>query len=92
MLAGGVPELAAYIQRAMGYALFGAWREKAFWFGYGPPDGGKSTFLGTIGDVLGDYHLSADATTWMVHRNGGGNRGERDEAARDPTSNHGRNE
>jgi P4 family phage/plasmid primase-like protien len=66
-------ELRDYVHRAMGYALFGAWREKRFWFGYGPPDGGKSTFLGTIGDVLGDYAVSADASTWML-QNGGGTR------------------
>jgi putative DNA primase/helicase len=75
-LTGGDAELGAYIQRAMGYALFGAWREKAFWFGYGPPDGGKSTFLGVVGDVLGDYHVSAAASTWMFQHNAGGNRGD----------------
>lgn len=75
-LTGGDDELAAYIQRTMGYAVFGAWREKSFWFGYGPPDGAKSTFLGVIGDVLGDYHVSAAASTWMMQRNAGGNRGD----------------
>jgi putative DNA primase/helicase len=69
-------ELSAYIQRALGYALFGAWREKAFWFGFGPPDGGKSTLLGIIGDILGDYHTSAAASTWMHQYNTGGNRGD----------------
>lgn len=73
---GGDAELAAYIQRSLGYALFGAWREKAFWFGYGPPDGAKSTLLGVIGDVLGDYHVAAAASTWMVQNNVGGNRGD----------------
>lgn len=73
---GGDAELAAYIQRSLGYALFGAWREKAFWFGYGPPDGAKSTLLGAIGDVLGDYHVAAAASTWMVQNNVGGNRGD----------------
>lgn len=74
----GNAELAAYIQRALGYALFGAWREKAFWFAYGKPDGGKSTVLGVVGDVLGDYHVSASASTWMKQFNGGGgaNRGD----------------
>jgi putative DNA primase/helicase len=69
-------ELRAYVQRAMGYALFGAWREKAFWFGYGPPDGGKSTFLGVVADVLGDYAVNADASTWMLQTANGGNRGD----------------
>ncbi|MEI9940051.1 MAG: phage/plasmid primase, P4 family [Pseudomonadota bacterium] len=73
---GNDAELAAYIQRSLGYALFGAWREKAFWFGYGPPDGAKSTLLGVTGDVLGDYHVAAAASTWMVQNNVGGNRGD----------------
>jgi putative DNA primase/helicase len=73
---GDDAELAAYIQRSLGYALFGAWGEKAFWFGYGPPDGAKSTLLGVIGDVLGDYHVAAAASTWMVQNNIGGNRGD----------------
>ncbi|MEI9950639.1 MAG: phage/plasmid primase, P4 family [Pseudomonadota bacterium] len=73
---GGDTELAAYIQRSLGYALYGAWAEKAFWFGYGPPDGAKSTLLGAIGDVLGDYHVAAAASTWMVQNNVGGNRGD----------------
>lgn len=75
-LTGGDAELAAYIQRAIGYALFGAWREKMFWFGYGPPDGAKSTLLGVLSDVLGDYAVSADASTWMLQHNVGGNRGD----------------
>lgn len=74
-LFGDDAELRDYVQRALGYSLFGAWREKTFWFGYGPPDGGKSTFLGVIGDVLGDYHASADHSTWM-QQNVGGNRGD----------------
>ncbi len=72
----GDSDLAAYIQRALGYALFGAWREKAFWFGYGPPDGAKSTLLGVVGRVLGDYHVSVDPSTWMVQNSVGGNRGD----------------
>lgn len=66
----------SYVQRALGYALFGAWQEKAFWFAHGPPDGGKSTALGIVGDVFGDYHVSAAASTWMQNRYGGGNRGD----------------
>jgi P4 family phage/plasmid primase-like protien len=73
---GDDAELTAYVQRALGYALFGAWREKAFWFGYGPADGAKSTFFGAIGRVLGDYAMTAAASTWMVQSSAGGNRGD----------------
>lgn len=74
-LTGGDTDLASYLQRALGYALYGAWAEKAFWFCYGPPDGGKSTLLAIVGSILGDYHVSADASTWMQGR-GAGNRGD----------------
>ena len=72
----GDAELAAYIQRAIGYALFGQWREKAFWFAYGPKDGGKSTFLNAVANVFGDYSEAADPATWLVQTNTGGNRGD----------------
>lgn len=74
-LSGNDAELAAYLQRATGYMLLGEWREKSFWFAYGPPDGGKSTFLNVLGGVLGGYHTSADAATWMLQQ-AGGNRGD----------------
>ncbi len=73
---GGDADLIAYVQRALGYALFGAWREKHFWFGYGPGDGGKSTFFGAVANALGSYHTTAAASTWIVQSNSGGNRGD----------------
>jgi P4 family phage/plasmid primase-like protien len=73
---GGDAELATYMQRALGYALVGVCQEKHFWFGYGPPDGAKSTMLGVIGQILGDYHVSAEPSTWMVQSSAGGNRGD----------------
>lgn len=75
-LTGGSSDLAAWLQRSFGYALLGEWREKAFWFGYGPPDAGKSVLLNVIGDVLGSYHVAADADTWMSRPAVGGNRGD----------------
>ncbi len=75
-LTGGDKDLESYLQRALGYAIFGQWREKQFWFAYGPPDGGKSTLLNIVGRVLGSYHMSADQSTWMQHNSVGGNRGD----------------
>jgi len=72
----GDAELAGYIQRAIGYALFGEWREKAFWFAYGPKDGGKSTFVEAVKATLGDYAVAAAASTWLKQTNSGGNRGD----------------
>lgn len=72
----GDGELAAYIQRALGCALIGEYREKAFWIGYGVPDGGKSTFINAVASVFGDYHAAADAETWLTHNQTGANRGD----------------
>lgn len=75
-ITGGDQELAAYIQRALGYSLYGAWQEKAFWFAYGPPNGGKSTLFEIVGAVLGDYVKAAASSTWMRQTHNGGNRGD----------------
>lgn len=73
---GGDQELAAYLQRAVGYAMQGSVTEKAFWFLYGPPDGMKSTFIRTIEAAFGEYAVPASFETWLVQSNTGGNRGD----------------
>ena len=73
---GGDGDLACYLRRAVGYALYGAVCEKSFWFLYGPPDGMKSTFIAAIAGAFGDYAVSADPTTWLVQTSTGGNRGD----------------
>lgn len=73
---GGDAELAAYLQRAVGYALQGNVSEKCFWFLYGKPDGMKSTFIESVSAALGEYAAGADFTTWLVQTNTGGNRGD----------------
>src|SRR5690606_17297245 len=75
-LTGGDAELAAYMQRALGAALIGEHREKHFWVGHGPPDGAKSTFRDAVTSVLGDYHVAADAETWLTRSHVGANRGD----------------
>jgi P4 family phage/plasmid primase-like protien len=73
-LTAGNADLAAYLQRAMGLAMLGEWREKAFWFAYGPPDAGKSVFLNVVAGVLGTYAAHASADTWLRRSNMGGPR------------------
>ncbi len=75
-LFGADHELRNYVQRAMGYSIFGEATEKAFFFCYGPTDGGKSTFLEVVNEVLGDYALCAASNTWMKQTSNGGNRGD----------------
>jgi putative DNA primase/helicase len=73
---GGDGELAAYLQRSVGYALQGTITEKAFWFLHGPPDGMKSTFIDAIDGALGEYHVPTSFETWLVQSSTGGNRGD----------------
>jgi putative DNA primase/helicase len=73
---GGDADLAGYLQRAVGYALYGAVTERAFWFLYGPPAGMKSTFIAAVMAALGEYAVAADFSTWLVQTTTGGNRGD----------------
>lgn len=55
----GNPQLIAFLQRAVGYSLTGSVSEQAIFFAYGTGANGKSTFLGAVLDVLGDYGCQA---------------------------------
>lgn len=48
-------ELVAYLQRIVGYASIGVIREHVLGFMFGGGKNGKSTFLGAVQRVLGDY-------------------------------------
>jgi P4 family phage/plasmid primase-like protien len=52
-------DLVAYLQRLVGYALTGCVDEHVLVFFYGGGANGKSTFLGTIHALLGDYATPA---------------------------------
>ncbi len=52
---GGNTELIDYLQRMIGYALTGSVQEHILGFFFGGGANGKSTFLGTIHAMLGDY-------------------------------------
>lgn len=61
---GGDPDLAAFVQRAVGYSLTGWTKEQVFFFLYGEGWNGKSTFLGTLRQALGDYAVNASFATF----------------------------
>jgi putative DNA primase/helicase len=73
---GGDPELAEYIQRAMGYSLLGLPLERAFFFLHGPPGTAKSTLIDAIHAAIGGYVEEADFDTWLQKPQLGGNRGD----------------
>ena len=47
-----------YLQKVVGYCLTGSTKEEKFFFLYGQGGTGKSTFVETIADILGDYAKS----------------------------------
>lgn len=63
---GGDAELAAFLQRAVGYALTGSTREHALFFVHGIGANGKSVFVSTISGALADYQRSAPIETFVA--------------------------
>jgi putative DNA primase/helicase len=50
----------------VGYCLTGSTREHALFFLYGTGANGKSVFLSTISELLGDYAKTAPASSFMA--------------------------
>ena len=65
-------ELIKYIQRAVGYSLTGLTIEQCFFFLFGRGKNGKSTFIGALTNLLGDYSRKAAAATFMQKYNQNG--------------------
>ena len=70
---GGDAELVGYLQRLVGYSLTGDTSEQLLAFCYGKGSNGKSTFLGTLRSLFGDYSTVA-ARGLLFRRKGGGER------------------
>jgi putative DNA primase/helicase len=58
-ITGGDVELAAYLQRVVGYSLTGDTREHALFFLYGTGGNGKGVLLSTLAGILACYHRAA---------------------------------
>jgi putative DNA primase/helicase len=59
-------ELQAFLQRWCGYCTTGITSEHVFVFAYGTGANGKSTFINTIADILGDYATTAHVGTFLA--------------------------
>lgn len=59
-----------YVQKAIGYSLTGAVRERAFFICYGFGRNGKSVFIDTISKLLGDYARNTTADSLMRKQTG----------------------
>ena len=65
-------ELITFIRRAVGYSLTGDVRERALFICYGVGRNGKSTFLETIAELLGeDYAIRTPTRTFLTKRDDG---------------------
>lgn len=58
------PEMVRFLQRAVGYCLTGSTKEQCFFLLHGEGSNGKSTFLDTLGLLLGDYAKAAQFSTF----------------------------
>ena len=63
---GGDAELQAYLQRVVGYGLTGVTTEHALFFLYGTGANGKSVFVNTLTEILGDYATVAPMDMFMA--------------------------
>jgi putative DNA primase/helicase len=65
------PELIKFLQRSIGYALTGSTREQVLFFLYGTGANGKSTFIETCRNLLGDYAQQSEFDTFVTKKNDG---------------------
>ena len=61
----GNAELITYMQRMFGYALTGSIREQAIYIAFGNGSNGKSTLLGIVSKLLGEYATEADTDSFL---------------------------
>lgn len=65
-------ELIRYVQKLIGYSMTGDVSEQSMYFLYGGGKNGKSTFINTIKDILGDYSRQTNKETFISKEQSGG--------------------
>lgn len=65
----GNQDMVSFLQRALGYSLTGDTSEQILMICFGVGANGKSTFLGLVQELLGDYATATSTSTLMVKRN-----------------------
>lgn len=66
----GNKELSSYLKKIIGYSLTGDTKEQLFFFLHGNGANGKSVFVNTIQDMLGDYSMQTPVSTIMTRGKG----------------------
>jgi P4 family phage/plasmid primase-like protien len=62
----GDAEMISYLQRLAGYSATGSTKEHVLAFAHGSGGNGKGTFLGAVGNILGDYATVASADVFLA--------------------------
>ena len=65
----GDQDLIRFIQKAAGYSMTGDTSEQCVFVCYGVGSNGKSTFLSTLQDLLGDYAIATPPSAILQNRN-----------------------
>jgi putative DNA primase/helicase len=65
----GDSEMISYLQRLAGYSSTGSTKEHVLAFAHGSGGNGKGTFLGAVGNILGDYATVASADVFLASNN-----------------------
>lgn len=65
-------ELIEFLQKAIGYSFTGVTKEQIMFFLFGNGRNGKSTFINTIQDLLGDYGRQTNSDTFLKKKNDSG--------------------
>jgi len=65
------PDIAPFIQRAVGYSLTGDTREECLFLLHGTGRNGKGTFIRTVAEILGDHAGTADFSAFISKRDDG---------------------
>lgn len=65
----GNKEMIRFIQKSVGYSLTGSNREQCIFICHGTGANGKSTFMDTVIEMMGDYAKNATMTTFLEKKN-----------------------
>lgn len=68
----GDREMVDFLRRAVGYSLTGLTTEQRLFIAHGTGRNGKSVFLSTLLEMLGDYGAETPATTLLIRKHDGG--------------------
>lgn len=79
---GGNSELVLFLQRLAGYALHGGNPEQVMAILHGGGANGKSVFINTLKDIIGDYGKKIEPSTLTVSRHGSSGGGAREDLVR----------